>query len=139
MLSCTDENTAVAVEVIPGQASEAPRLESMLDASLQRIEVIDELTADKAFDGDAQRDACVKRDVFPNIPSRSNRVEEQPFDAEGYRQRNRIERLFGKLKQFRRVATRYDKLKKTFIGMIHLALGFIRLRNRVNESSVNRA
>jgi hypothetical protein len=36
--------------------------------------------------------------------------------------------LFGKLKQFRRVATRYEKLKQTFLGVLHLALGFIRLR-----------
>ena len=47
-----------------------------------------------------------------------------------------IEWLYAKLKEFRRVSNRYEKLKKMFLGMIHLALGFIRLRAKVN---VNRA
>jgi transposase len=47
----------------------------------------------------------------------------------------RIERWFAKLKEFRRVATRYEKLKQTFLGMIHLALGFIRLRAKVNVNT----
>jgi transposase len=57
------------------------------------------------------------------------------FLPEGYVERNRVERLFGKLKQFRRLATRYDKLKETFLGMIHLALGFIRLRALANVNT----
>src|SRR5918997_1083465 len=60
----------------------------------------------------------------------------EPLDRVAYRERNRVERLFAKLKEFRRVATRYEKLKQTFLGMIHLALGFIRLRAKTN---VNRA
>ena len=43
-----------------------------------------------------------------------------------------MERLFGKAKQFRRVATRYEKLKVTYLGMLHLVLGFIRLRKQRN-------
>ena len=70
------------------------------------------------------------------IPVKSNRVGPEPLDKVAYRERNRVERLFAKLKEFRRVATRYEKLKQTFLGMIHLALGFIRLRARVN---VNKA
>jgi transposase len=54
-----------------------------------------------------------------------------------YRERNRVERLFGKVKQFRRVATRYEKLKGTYLGMIHLALGFIRLRRLRPSRNVN--
>ncbi len=72
---------------------------------------------------------------FAHVPKRSNRREPWPFMKEGYRERNRVERLFNKLKQFRRRATRYDKLKETFLGMIHLALGFIRLRDLVNVNT----
>jgi transposase len=50
------------------------------------------------------------------------------FLPEGYVERNRVARLPGKLKQFRRVTTRYEKLKETFLGLIHLALGFIRIK-----------
>ena len=67
----------------------------------------------------------------PNIPLKANRDPDRwAWDAEGYKERNRVERLFGKAKQFRRVATRYEKLKVTYLGLLHLALGFIRLRRQ---------
>jgi transposase len=50
-----------------------------------------------------------------------------------------VERLFNKLKQFRRVATRYEKLKVTFIGMIQIAFGFLRLRRLGRSRIVNTA
>ena len=135
VLTAADEDTALAVDVIPGQAGEAPRLEPLLDRTLGRVGVVDELVADKAFDGDPQRSACIDRDVATVIPSKANRVEAWPLDEVAYRTRNRVERLFGKLKQFRRVATRYEKLKAMFLGVVHLALGFIRLRRLVNVNT----
>jgi len=126
-VAASDEDAALAVEVLPGQSGDAPRLIPMLDRTLDRVPV-DELVGDKGFDGDAQRHACVARDVSPVIPSRRNRVNPWPLDEEAYRERNWVERLFAKLKQFRRVATGYDKLKVTFLGFLHLALGFVRLR-----------
>jgi transposase len=135
MATAADENTAVVVEVVAGQAGDAPLLEPMLDRTIERVPHFDELVGDKGFDGDDQRGACIDRDVFPNIPHRSNRRYRWPFMKEGYVRRNCIERLFGKLKQFRRVATRYEKLKETFLGIIHLALGFIRLKALVNVNT----
>jgi transposase len=132
MLTAADEDTALAVEVLPGQAGDAPRLEPMLDATLGRVPVVDEVVGDKGFDGDRQRGACIDRGVCPVIPNRSNRTAPWPFDEAGYKDRNRVERLFGKVKQFRRVATRYEKLKATYLGLLHLALGFIRLRKQWN-------
>ncbi len=52
----------------------------------------------------------------PVIPAKSNRVNPEPLDAAAYRERNRVERLFAKMKEFRRVATRYDKRKQMFLG-----------------------
>jgi transposase len=118
--------------VVPGQDHDAPQLETMLVQTQNRVPHFDELTTDKGFDGDEQRQACIDEDVFPNIPNRSNRKDPWPHNPEGYKDRNRIERLIGKLKHFRRVATRYDKLKTTFLGMIHLALGVIRFRHTIN-------
>ena len=117
----------MAVDVYPGQAHDAPLLEPMVEQT-QAWTAFDELVGDKGFDGDDQRQGCLRRDVAPNIPNRRNRTDPWPFFPEGYVERNRVERLFAKLKQFRRVATRYEKLKETFLGMIHLALGFIRLK-----------
>jgi transposase len=125
----------LAVEVIPGQASEAPRLKPLLGRTLGRVGVVDELVADKAFDGDPQRSACVERDVATVIPSKANRVEPWPLDEVAYRERNRVERLFAKAKQFRRVATRYEKRKAMYLGVVHLALGFIRLRKLSNVNT----
>jgi len=131
-----DEDTALAVDVVPGQAGDAPLLEPLLDRALSRVPVIDELVGDKAFDGDALRCACLERDVNPNIPLRSNRDPERwAWDEEGYRERNRVERLLGKAQQFRRIATRYDKLKRTYLGLLHLVLGFIRLRKQTNVNT----
>jgi transposase len=59
-------------------------------------------------------------------------VAPEPLDRPAYRERNRVERLFAELKEFRRVATRYDKLKASFVGWVHLALGLIRLRAATN-------
>jgi transposase len=134
-VTCTDEDTAVAVEVVPGQANDAPLLEPLLQQTVARVPVVDELVGDKGFDGDDQRQACLQRSVFPNIPSRKNRKEPWPFLPESYRERNRVERLFSRLKQFRRVATRYEKLKETFRGLVHLVLGFLRLKKSVNVNT----
>jgi transposase len=120
------------VDVVPGQAGDAPLLARMLDATAERVPVIDEVVADKGFDGDPQRHACIDRDVFPNIPNKANRVAPWPFDRQAYRGRNRVERLFGKAKQFRRFATRYEKLRTMYLGVVHLVLGFIRLRRLGN-------
>ena len=136
IVTAADEDTAIAVDVRPGQAGDAPRLVPMLDRTLDRVPVIDEIVGDKGFDGDELRSACLDRDVNPNIPLRANRDPERwAWDEEGYRERNRVERLFGKAKQFRRIATRYEKLKVTYLGLLHLTLGFIRLRKRTNVNT----
>lgn len=122
------------MDIAPGQTHDAKLLEPVLDATTERV-VVDEVVADKAFDGDAQRTACVNRDIFPNIPNKSNRTWLWPFIKKVYRERNRIERLIGKAKQFRRFATRYEKLREMFRGVVHLVLGFIRLRRIVNVNT----
>jgi transposase len=134
-VTAADEDTAIVVDVLPGQAGDAPLLEPMLEKTIERVPHFDEFVGDKGFDGDEQRLSCIGRDVVPNIPNRSNRVEPWPFLPESYRERNRVERLLGKAKQFRRIATRYEKLKATYLGLLHLVLGFIRLRKRTNVNT----
>jgi transposase len=135
VVAAADEDTALAVDVVPGQAGEAPLFVPMLDRTLERVEV-DEAVGDKAFDGDELRREVLERDVNPNIPLKANRDPDLwAFDEEGYKERNRVERLFGKLKQFRRVATRYEKLKVTYLGLLHLTLGFLSLRRRTNVNT----
>lgn len=128
MVVAVDEDTAVVTEVLPGQAADAPQLAKLVDATRRRLPQVDEVVGDKGFDGDEQRMACLDRVIVPTIPNKRNRVDPWPFCAETYRNRNRVERLIGKAKQFRRFATRYEKLKSMFLGVVHLVFGFIRLR-----------
>jgi transposase len=79
------------------------------------------LIADKGYDGDAFRAEVVARGARPVIPNKSNRVNLHRFSKRDYRGRNVIERCFCRLKDFRRVATRYDKLARNFLAAIHLA------------------
>ena len=136
MVTAADEDTAIAVEVRPGQAHDAPLLKPMPQRTAARLDRVDQVVGDKAFDGAARRQACAAIGAVAVIPAQANRVAPEPLDVAAYRERNRVERLLGRAKEFRRIATRYDKLKQTFLGMIHLALGFIRLRAKTN---VNRA
>jgi transposase len=99
VVTVADEDTVLAVDAVPGQAGDAPLLVPMLDKTLGRVPAVDELVGDKAFDGDRLREECLERDVNPNIPLKANRDPERwAFDAEGYKERNRVERLFGKAK-----------------------------------------
>ena len=120
------------MDVVPGQASDAPLIGPMLDATPDRVGAVDEVAAGKGFDGDPQRHACIDRGVCPQVPNKRNRVDPWPFDRAVYRGRNKVERLIGKAEQFRRFATRYEKLRAMYLGVVHLALGFSRLRRLGN-------
>ena len=77
--------------------------------------------ADKGYDSDALREELLIHGIRPVIPPRANRKDPPACDFRAYRDRNRIERLFNRLKQFRRVATRYDKTRKSFAAFLVLA------------------
>ncbi len=79
------------------------------------------LLADKGYDADHLCNRIAENGVEVVIPPKRNRKIQRAYDAELYKERNRIERFFNKLKQFRRVATRYDKLLANFMGFVKLA------------------
>ena len=118
----------------PAQAGDAPQFDGLFEASAERVPDLEEVVADKGYDSWAIKRRVLAADMTANIPSKSNAVEEWPIDAESYRQRNRVERLVNKLKQFRRIATRYDKLAESFLALIHLTLSFIKVRSIVNRT-----
>ena len=78
------------------------------------------LLADKGYDGDRFRESLLIRGILPIIPPRSNRKVPEHPDYRRYKDRNRVERLFAKLKQQRRIATRYDKTAESFLGFIDI-------------------
>ena len=84
--------------------------------------------ADKGYDADHLRDSLAQAGAEVVIPPKRNRKAQRHYDVHLYKERNRIERFFNKLKQFRRVATRYDKLLVNFMGFVKLAAIAIWLR-----------
>jgi putative transposase len=107
----------------PGQEKDIQRGEALI----QGLDA-DHVLADKAYDADRLRNAIVEAGATPVIPPKRNRRVQHPYDADIYKERNRVERFFNKLKRFRRVATRYDKLLANFMGFVTLAAIAILLR-----------
>ena len=81
----------------------------------------DAMLADKGYDADHLVERIAATGTAAVIPPKRNRKVQRAYDTELYKERNRIERFFNKLKQFRRVATRYDKLLANFMGFVKLA------------------
>jgi len=84
--------------------------------------------ADKGYDADHFRQAIRGARAEPVIPFTRSRAAVSRHDKDLYKERNRVERFFNKLKQFRRVATRYDKLLANFLGFVTLAAIALLLR-----------
>lgn len=83
------------------------------------------IVADKGYDSDAFVTAITAQGSQAVIPPRSNRLNPRSFDRHLYKDRNLVERFFARLKHFRRIATRYDKLATSFLSFVHLACAFI--------------
>jgi transposase len=107
----------VAIDITPGQLGDA-RAAMALIAKLPPSR---SLAADTAYDSDGLRRFLLERGTKPVIPNNPTRKRLHPFDRTAYRRRNLIERAFCRLKDFRRIATRYDKLAQTFEAAIALA------------------
>ena len=90
------------------------------------------LPADKGYDGDRFRESLLIRSILPIIPPRSNRKVPEHPDYRRYRDRNRVERMFGMLKQQRRIATCYDKTILSFESFFNLAAARLWLKSFVN-------
>ena len=115
---CDGQGRPLCFVLTPGQAHDVQGFAPLFRMLAERVEA---LLADKGYDADAIRDTLAKADVEAVIPAKSNRRTPIPHDREKYRWRNLIERLFNKLKNWRRVATRYDKTAESYLGFVTLA------------------
>ena len=102
----------------PGQAHDVQGFDPLFLMVADRIEA---LLADKGYDADAIRAEIEAAGVEAVIPTKSNRRIPIPHDREKYRWRNLVERMFSKLKNWRRGATRYDKIRESYLGFVALA------------------
>ena len=94
----------------------------------------DAVIADKAYDSDAIRDTVRAAGMKAVIPSNRSRKKRIRHDKVLYRERNRIERCFNKLKNSRRLATRYDKTAESYLGFVNLAAIRLWIRHFVNTT-----
>ena len=78
------------------------------------------LIGDKAYDSSTLRQTAATKGIKTCIPARANRTTAVPFSATLYRRRHRVENFFERIKRYRRVATRYDKLAETFLGFVEV-------------------
>ena len=107
----------------PGQRNDITQAHELIDGFEP-----DAVLADKGYDADHLRDAVLANGAEPVIPPKANRRTKITYDKALYKERNLVERFFNKLKQFRRVATRYDKLLSNYRGFVILAAIAILLR-----------
>ena len=112
----------VALMLTPGQAHDLACAEPLIDGVDPEA-----LIGDKAYDADPLIDTLNRRGITPVIPPKANRKAPRDCDFALYCERNLVERFFNKLKHFRAIATRYDKLARNFLAGVQLASAMILL------------
>jgi transposase len=112
----------VELMLTAGQAHDLTCAEQLIDSADP-----DALLGDKAYDADPLIGTLTQRGITPVIPPKANRKAPRACDFALYCERNLIERFFNKLKHFRAIATRYDKLAKIFLAGVQLASAIILL------------
>ena len=107
----------------PGQAADSPQIPLLFDRFSPSIAILD-----KAYDTDNVLAFFESQGTIPVIPPKANRVVQREYDRDLYKERNLIERFIGKIKQFRRVFSRFDKYARTYWHFIYFACALISLR-----------
>ena len=114
---CDADGRPIRFFMTAGEVSDYTGAAALLD-SLPNAEW---LLADRGYDADWFRDALKDKGTKPCIPGRKSRGKPIKHDKLRYKRRNRIEIMFGRLKDWRRVATRYDRCPKVFLSAVALA------------------
>jgi len=114
--TCDALGNPTAFHLTPGQDHDL----AGADVLIENLKA-DALLADKAYDAQERvRDKLKEKRCIPVIPSRSNPKNPHPYDKDTYKARHLIENFFAKLKQYRAIATRYDKTAQNFLGAIYM-------------------
>jgi transposase len=123
-----DARTAITFALSPGQSGDAPAGRELLNYLGPRPERL-YFIMDRAYEGNETRQLALDLGYEPVVPPIKTRVEPWEYNREMYRRRNEIERLFRRLKGFRRIFSRFEKLDIMFMGFIHCALIFEAFRS----------
>lgn len=132
--SCGDFSSKIHVKVdafgmplkiiiTAGQAADIKQAEALVGE-----DICEDLLADRGYDSDDFRETLNGKRIRPIIPGKKNRLQPIEYDRHTYKERNAIERFFGRLKEYRRIATRYDKTTIIFKAGIVVACIFMWLK-----------
>jgi transposase len=111
----------LAVLLTGGQAHDCPPAQRLI----RRAKAARKMLGDKAYDSAELRQWLSERGTKPVVPNKSNRKQPFSFDRKSYKQRHRIENAFCRLKDFRRIATRYDRLARNFLASVCLVAAIV--------------
>jgi putative transposase len=115
------EGKPVLLHLTAGQASDYKGAAALID----KLPKAKDLLADRGYDADWFRRALIEKGIVPCIPPKKNRKVQYEYDKTLYRQRHKIENMFGWLKDWRRIAMRYDRCAHTFFSAICIAASVI--------------
>ena len=116
-----DARTAITFSLSPGHNHDAPEGRELL-RMLKPVHSTVSMIMDRAYEGGETRQLVLELGFTPVVPPKQSRVNPWQYDRVMYRRRNEIERLFRRLKGFRRIFSRFDKLDVMFTAFIHFAL-----------------
>lgn len=119
MVAASDRN-AVIFALSPGESGDGSTRRALLQ-QLGPAKIPTKLLMDRAYEGDETRKMAENLGYIPVVPPKVNRKNPWAYDRELYKQRNQVKRIFRRLKRFRRIFTRYDKLDIIFLSFIHFA------------------
>ena len=106
-----------------GQKGDAPQADALIEGLPAEV-----IMADTAYDSDHLREVIAEKGALAVIPNNPSRARKHPLDKDLYAQRHLVECCFSKLKQFRRVATRYEKTAQNYLAVVTLAAIILWLR-----------
>jgi len=113
--------TAICFALTPGNEHDAPAGRALLEELGPMVEGLP-LLMDRAYEGDETRQLVLDFGMIPIVPPKRNRVTPWEYDLSLYKKRNEIERLFRRLKGFRRIFSRFEKLDVVFRAFLNFAL-----------------
>lgn len=118
---CDGDGKPLVLLLSAGQLSDYQGAALLLDA----LPKAKELLADRGYDANWLRTALIRKGITPCIPPKKNRKVAIPYDKTLYKQRHKVENMFAKLKDWRRIAMRYDRCAHTFFSAICIAASCI--------------
>jgi len=116
-----DARTAITFSLSPGHAHDAPEARELLFQMTLPLEPV-ALIMDRAYAGEPTRQLAIDLGYVPVVPPKENCRDPWEYDRALYKRRNEVERLFRRLKGFRRIFSRFEKLDLMFVGFIHFVL-----------------